>query len=169
MNNILDIQPGTRAIIIGTLYKEMPKKPCVLANGGGVAGMLAKGDQNYCSEEDYMVLEDSSGRIKIKTTSKIQPSKFITGSIIGMKGRVDENGNFEVDDYTYADYNPDHLLPLPEYVDLTKSLDLKDNDRDYIAFVSGLEFGNEQNKDAINLLSKFFRGEVGGPQEQKIS
>jgi hypothetical protein len=86
-----------------------------------------------------------------------------------MKGRVDENGNFDVDDYTYADYNPDHLLPLPEYVDLTKSLDLKDNDRDYIAFVSGLEFGNEQNKDAINLLSKFFRGEVGGPQEQKIS
>jgi hypothetical protein len=71
MNNILDIQPGTRAIIIGTLYKEMPKKPCVLANGGGVAGMLAKGDQNYCSEEDYMVLEDSSGRIKIKTTAKI--------------------------------------------------------------------------------------------------
>lgn len=123
----------------------MPKKPCVLANGGGVAGVLSRMDRNYCSDEDFMVLEDSSGRIKIKTSPNINPAKFITGSIIGMKGEVDMNGNFVVEDYTYAEFNPDHLLPLPECVDFTKTLDLQDPDRDYIAFVSGLEFGKQYN------------------------
>jgi hypothetical protein len=138
MNNILDIQPGSRAIIIGTLYKEMSKKPCIITNGGGVAGVLGKANKNYCSDDDYIVLEDSSGRIKIKTTNIVHPSKFITGSVLGLKGTVDQNGNFEAEDYTYADFNPDHLLPLPDSVDLTKEIDLKDPDRDYIAFVSGL-------------------------------
>ncbi len=32
LNNILDIRPGEVTVIIGTLYKEMPKKPCILSN-----------------------------------------------------------------------------------------------------------------------------------------
>jgi hypothetical protein len=54
-------------VIIGTIFKEMPKKPCVLTNLLGVLG-TAKPGERYCSDEDNLVIEDSSGRIKVKTS-----------------------------------------------------------------------------------------------------
>ncbi len=64
MHNILDVKPGVEAVIIGTLYKEMSKKPCVLKSA---SGMIRDNQiKNYCSPDDFMVLEDSSGRIRIK-------------------------------------------------------------------------------------------------------
>ena len=90
MNNILDIKPNLTTALIGTLYKEMPKKPCILTSLVGV--LRDKNAVNYCTKDDYMVLEDSSGRIRIKNSSTytdINPSNFITGSIIGFKGQVD--------------------------------------------------------------------------------
>jgi hypothetical protein len=62
----------------------MPKKPCILTNLIGVLGSRTR--KNLCTEEDFIVLEDSSGRIKIKKTDKIKPEFFITGSIVGFLG-----------------------------------------------------------------------------------
>ena len=117
LNNILDIRPGVLTVIIGTLYKEMPKKPCILSNLVGVLRDGGGSKVNYCSPEDHLVLEDSSGRIRIKSQSLkavIDPNLFITGSIMGFKGQVDQNGLFDVHDYCYAGLNPDHFTPLPE-------------------------------------------------------
>jgi hypothetical protein len=91
MNNLLDIKPGITATIIGTLYKEMRRKPCILKN---LVGVLKDDKDNYCTEDDYMVLEDSSGRIRLKKSSAqgaidIHPGMFVTGSIMGFLGRVD--------------------------------------------------------------------------------
>lgn len=36
VDNILDLQPGEKTVIIGTLFKEMKKKPCVFTNIEGV-------------------------------------------------------------------------------------------------------------------------------------
>lgn len=85
MHNILDVKPGGSipVVITGTLYKEMPKKPCILSS---VSGVLRDTSENYCTEEDYMVLEDSSGRIRIKQNQVVQAGKFVTGSIVAFKG-----------------------------------------------------------------------------------
>jgi DNA polymerase delta subunit 2 len=112
MNNILDVKPNIETVIIGTLYKEMTKKPCILSNLVGVLRDDREKRVNYCSPEDYLVLEDSSGRIRIKKSSskcEMDPKLFVTGSILGCKGYVDQNGFFEVSDYCYAGLNPEHM------------------------------------------------------------
>jgi len=69
-------------VIIGTLFKEQKKKPCVLTNLlGTIRGMepllmsvgtdvdfLTEKDYNglYVSADDQAILEDSSGRINLK-------------------------------------------------------------------------------------------------------
>lgn len=166
LNNILDIRPGEVTVIIGTLYKEMPKKPCILSNLVGVLREDRKRSVNYCTPEDYLVLEDSSGRIRIKNQSLncvIDPNLFITGSIMGFKGFVDQNGFFDVEDCCYAGLNPDHFTPLPEHstLNLNEDDDAADDDRDLIAFVSGLEFGATGFDSSIQLLKRFLRGECG--------
>jgi hypothetical protein len=81
------VKPGQSSVVItGTLYKEMSKKPCILSS---VSGVLRDGADNYCTEEDFIVLEDSSGRIRIKSNEIVHPGKFVTGSIVAFKGQVD--------------------------------------------------------------------------------
>jgi DNA polymerase delta subunit OB-fold domain len=53
-------------VIIGTLFKEMPLKPSILKNLLGVLGTRKFENGKYISEEDYAVLEDNSGRVRIK-------------------------------------------------------------------------------------------------------
>jgi len=38
INNVLDIKPKTPTVVIGTLFKDMPQKPCILSNLLGVLG-----------------------------------------------------------------------------------------------------------------------------------
>ena len=66
-SNILDIKPNIHTVLIGTVYKEMSKKPCILSNLVGVI-TYEKNITTYCTDEDQLVLEDSSGRVKIKKT-----------------------------------------------------------------------------------------------------
>lgn len=62
----MDIRPHQPTVIIGTLFKEMPLKPSILKNVLGVLGTRKFSHGLYVSEEDYAVLEDSSGRIRIR-------------------------------------------------------------------------------------------------------
>lgn len=89
-------------VIIGTLFKEMPLKPSILKNVMGTLGTRKFKNGMYASAEDYAVLEDSSGRIRIKRSEKFNPDYFVTGCIVALKGTVDTNGFFEVRDYCYA-------------------------------------------------------------------
>ena len=36
VENILDLRPGVKTVIIGTMFKEQKKKPCVFSNLTGV-------------------------------------------------------------------------------------------------------------------------------------
>ena len=61
---------------------------------------------DFCSDDDQVVLEDSSGRIKIKDDTKAQEfaNSIVTGSIIGLLGRADCSGVFHIEDYVYAGF-----------------------------------------------------------------
>lgn len=51
-----------------------------------------------------MVLEDSSGRIRLKKSDIFVTGKAVSGSILGMFGTADSNGMFNVQDYCFAGY-----------------------------------------------------------------
>ena len=59
------------------------------------------------------MLEDSSGRIKLKdaTLEKKFDLSVVTGSIVGLLGRADNNGVFHVEEYVYSGYWQNTKLP----------------------------------------------------------
>lgn len=122
VNNILDIRPNHMTCIIGTMFKEMPLKPSILKNLLGILGTRKFKNGKYVSEDDYAVLEDSSGRIRIKKGAKFNPDHFITGSILAFKGVVDNNGFFEVMDYCFAGIPFQNPLPKSVKIKLERGL-----------------------------------------------
>jgi hypothetical protein len=102
VRNILDTKPHQPTVIIGTLFKEQPLKPSILKNLLGTLGTRKFHRGQYISEEDYAVLEDNSGRVRIKRGDRFNPRHFVTGSILALKGVVDKNGFFEVLDHCNA-------------------------------------------------------------------
>ena len=82
----------------------MQLKPNILKDITGTLG--TRKPTSYCSKEDTCVLEDSSGRIRLKdkTLDGDFFTKIVTGSIIGCLGRADINGIFNVEDYVYAEF-----------------------------------------------------------------
>ena len=100
----------------------------------------------YVSEDDYAVLEDNSGRVRIKTNENFNPKDFITGSILGLLGQADANGFFTVTDYCYPEIP--FSAPIPNSInlelahrDLLELQALKSKSREFVLFISGLEFG----------------------------
>jgi len=51
-----------------------------------------------------VILEDSSGRIRIKPTNSFYPGMVITGSVVALKGEADIDGIFHVEDMVYPGY-----------------------------------------------------------------
>ena len=112
VENILDLKPGIITVIIGTLFKEQKKKPCVFKNLTGVINTVPAidlsfgaldGDGNplaneFISEADLAILEDASGRITINENCKFKIDEQITGSIIAVLGKADNSGYFNVID-----------------------------------------------------------------------
>lgn len=146
-------------------------KPSILKNVLGVLGTNKFKHGLYVSEEDYAVLEDSSGRIRLKKGAKFNPDHFVTGSILGLKGTVDNNGFFEVHDYSFAGISFDLTIPKSVNFHLQRGLyeDLADDKREFIAFISGLEFGQTTEIMSSELLLRFVRGELGGPKNAKLA
>ena len=93
-NDILDVKPDIKTVMVGTFFKEMAKKPCILKHLDGVLG--SRRPRNYCSDDDLIVLEDSSGRIRVKPIPGLMPGDVITGTIVALKGMADSNGIFHV-------------------------------------------------------------------------
>ena len=81
-----------------------------------------------------MIIEDETGWIKIGWNELMNPEKFLTGSVVALLGKINTNGVFETEDFTYATY--------PEQ---EKQMDT-DRDEGYVCIVGGLEFCNEKEK-----------------------
>jgi hypothetical protein len=90
----------------------MIKKPCILKSVDGVLG--SRRPKNYCSPSDMIILEDSSGRVRIKPQPFFQPGDVITGSVIALKGSADLNGVFHIEDFVYAGYYQDPKFTIPK-------------------------------------------------------
>ena len=123
----------------------MVKKPCILKHLDGVLG--SRKARNYCSPADTVILEDASGRIRIRGFDGFQAGHAITGTIVAFKGVADINGIFHVEDYLYAGYF--QKQEIPPHVEICKDYGLQDMDRlkstsrKLLMFISGIEIGLE--------------------------
>lgn len=173
VNNILDIKPSQQTVIIGTLFKEQPLKPSILKNIVGVLGTRKFTKGLYSSEEDFAVLEDSSGRIRLKKSDKFDPQHYVTGSIMAFIGTADTNGFFTIKDLCYAGVPFQSMIPKSVNLNLERDLydegALKSDKREFVAFISGLEFGVPGDVISAELFLRFIRGELGGVKNQKLS
>ena len=99
--------PGQKVGLIGTIYKEMKGKPNVLSleSKHGAASILGKATSNVEQDTDQIIIEDATGRLKIKPTSNFDAHMAVTGSVVALLGEANSNGEFLVDDYVYAGVN----------------------------------------------------------------
>lgn len=142
-DNILDLKGKEEKAIIGITYKELGMKPSILKGVEAMVG-LRKVESFINETEDFLALEDSSGRIKINSelSTCIKVNEIITGIPVAMKGCLDEKGLFIVNDYEF--YNNIDYTTTP--------MTIKEGN-DVILFVSGLHFDNN-NQDGKNTLAR---------------
>ncbi|KIJ69512.1 hypothetical protein HYDPIDRAFT_24347 [Hydnomerulius pinastri MD-312] len=166
---VLDVVKSKLCWVLGTVYMDMPLKPNVLEDLGRDHSIPPPPPrEKFYSDEDSVMLEDESGRIKL-VGERLKSMRLVTGVIIAALGMEAPNGDFEVIDTCSAD-----LAPFAE-------VDSKDSDGidvdngstqpdEYLGIVSGLSIGATSPTDAqIQMLVEYICGEVGGLDDQKLA
>lgn len=99
---VLALEHGVEQVAVGTVYKDMKLKPTALkeyTEDITMAQQLAA--DSFCDDEDGLVLEDETARIKL--TGQIDVGSLVTGTIIGVRGVLDEKaGVFVVEESCFA-------------------------------------------------------------------
>ncbi|KAF9680709.1 hypothetical protein SADUNF_Sadunf06G0149800 [Salix dunnii] len=155
---VLGLEEGKECIIVGTLYKHMQLKPCVLDEYSKErsAVPLVK-PHNFMHPDDHLVLEDESGRVKLGGTV-LSPSTYVTGGVVALHGKETTAGDFLVLDVFEAGLAP-QILPQ-----------LKSREDKYVVFVSGVSVGSStSNPLQLQLLVDHITGHLGDEQEQGIA
>ncbi|XP_062167164.1 DNA polymerase delta small subunit [Alnus glutinosa] len=155
---VLELEEGKECVIVGTLYKHMKLKPCVLDEYSKErsAAPLVK-PHNFMHPDDKLVLEDDSGRVKL-AGSVLLPSIYVTGIVVALHGKETGAGDFLVEDVLEAGLAPQIELPL------------KPREDKYVVFVSGLSVGSStSNPLQFQLLVDHITGHLGDEKEQSIA
>ena len=86
---------GSSCYIIGTLYKEMKNKPCVLDELDMDAAAVPAVER-YTDDDDYLVLEDETGRIQLlpgDDAAALDVAHFVTGVVVTVRCTVTVKGD----------------------------------------------------------------------------
>ncbi|BBH07445.1 DNA polymerase delta small subunit [Prunus dulcis] len=154
---VLGLEKDKECVVVGTLYKHMKLKPCILDEYSKTRSTtpLVK-PHNFVHPDDHLVLEDESGRVKL--AGMLSPSVYVTGSIVGLHGKETDAGDFLVLDVLEAGLPPQIELPL------------KSREDKYVVFVSGLRVGSSSsNPLQFQLLVDHITGHLGDEKEQGIA
>ncbi|GKV34561.1 hypothetical protein SLEP1_g42924 [Rubroshorea leprosula] len=155
---VLGLEQGKECIIVGTLYKHMKLKPCILDEYSKErsSAPLVKA-HNFVHPDDCLILEDESGRVKLGGT-KLSPLLYVTGVVVALHGRETSAGEFFVEDVLEAGLPPQIELPL----------ELREDK--YVVFVSGLSVGSTaSNPLQFQLFVDHITGHLGDDEEQNIA
>ena len=156
---------GEEVVIIGTIYKEMAKKPIILDEYIKTKAGVTKKEQvehglmdmeeNFVDEEkDFCILEDESARVKLQGPG-VNVGELVTGVSAVCKGRVDEKGDFIVDSMVFA-------TPSSSATKSTTKVEDDDEEPTYACLISGLNFGASPLNDVrASMLSEYIEGSLG--------
>ncbi|KAF5631270.1 DNA polymerase delta subunit 2 [Fusarium sp. NRRL 52700] len=179
VERVLDVRQGELCWVTGTVYMEMPLKPNILEDVSKDRWISAPIlTPKYFSQDDQVMLEDESGRIRL-VGDVLKTVNLVTGCIIGVMGTENANGELEVIDIKFPD-----LPPQPDRWSLSKpnseKAKTKDGDEDMadaseakkgnskIAIISGLSFSGTDASHTLELelLSEYLLGEAMTPLSQ---
>ncbi|CAN8318372.1 unnamed protein product [Cochlearia groenlandica] len=155
---VLGIEEGKECIIVGTLFKHMKLKPCVLDEYSKERAVtpLVK-PSNFMHPDDNLILEDESGRVKLGG-SALSPAMDVTGVIVALHGKETSAGEFYVEDVLEAGLPPQIERPF----------DLKEDK--YVLLLSGLGIGsNSSNPLQFQLLVDHITGHLGDEKGQGLA
>jgi len=174
-DRVIDTEGSTKAshdwAIVGVIYKEMKLRGSVLDEfkGSGTGIITATDTQRrIASEDDYLVLEDESGRVVVEGAA-LQAQHMVSGVLIAVRGRV-EGGVLQVNDViTYDAAYANQPLPA-------------DGDDRYVMLVSGLGVGRAHSPEemvaskdpgdsdmARQLLLDWLSGRAGGDADAALA
>ncbi|KAL9240167.1 hypothetical protein vseg_014416 [Gypsophila vaccaria] len=155
---ILGLEGGKECVVVGTLYKHMKLKPCILDEYAKQrsATPLVK-PHNFMHPDDHLVLEDESGRVRLEGTALV-PSVYVTGVVVALLGKETDAGTFLVQECLEAGLPPQIEKPL------------KLGDDKYVVLISGLSIGNSSsNPLQFQLLVDHITGHLGDDMEQRMA
>uniref|UniRef100_A0A803QP04 DNA polymerase delta small subunit n=1 Tax=Cannabis sativa TaxID=3483 RepID=A0A803QP04_CANSA len=157
VRTVLGLEEGKECIVVGTLYKHMKLKPSILeeySKERTVAPLVKV--HNFMHTDDYLVLEDESGRVKLSGHA-LSPPVYVTGVVVALHGKAGP-GDFVVEDVLEAGLPPQIETPL------------KSKEDKYVVFVSGLRVGSgNSNPLQFQLLVDHITGHLGDEKEQGIA
>ncbi|PIA61463.1 hypothetical protein AQUCO_00300752v1 [Aquilegia coerulea] len=162
---VLGLEKGKECILIGTLYKHMKLKPCILDEYSKERSAVPiVNPHNFMHSDDQLILEDESGRVKLSGTV-ISPSFFVTGTVVALHGNETNAGDFLVQDILEAGLPPQIELPLESSL-MDTLIGISGEDK-YVVFVSGLSVGSgASNPLQFQLLVDHITGHLGDDKEQ---
>jgi len=149
IKKLAEVKANDKCCIIGTLFKSMELQPSILKEVSDEHNIQVQPlVSHFTSDNDKLILEDSQQRISL--IGNINPGESYTGSIVACLGFENEQGQFEVEDITYAG--------LPEQK-------LRDNQTEndcYVLLLSGIGIGSKhENTFHIQLLIDYVLGMLG--------
>ncbi|XP_062112210.1 DNA polymerase delta small subunit [Humulus lupulus] len=157
VRTVLELEEGKECIVVGTLYKHMKLKPSILeeySKERTVAPLVKV--HNFMHTDDYLVLEDESGRVKLSGHA-LSPPVYVTGVVVALHGKAGP-GDFVVEDVLE--------VGLPPQIEKS----LKSKEDKYVVFVSGLRVGSgNSNPLQFQLLVDHITGHLGDEEEQGIA
>eukprot|EP00746_Dinoflagellata_sp_MGD_P003973 gnl/MRDRNA2_/MRDRNA2_107686_c0_seq1.p1 gnl/MRDRNA2_/MRDRNA2_107686_c0~~gnl/MRDRNA2_/MRDRNA2_107686_c0_seq1.p1 ORF type:complete len:541 (+),score=120.55 gnl/MRDRNA2_/MRDRNA2_107686_c0_seq1:111-1625(+) len=151
---------GREVVIVGTLCKDMKKRPDAIADFkfriGSVFGPMSTDlvyGESLCSEEDSLTIEDSTLKVELVISAE-RIAQLCTGMVVALKGEVMANGKFQVNDFCL----PGNVAPVVTCPSQTSS--------GRVAFISGLDFpkmsvdsGKSDQKSAVERLLEWVQQE----------
>lgn len=201
IEKIINLNEDDEVVLVcGTLYKDQKLKPSVMDEFAIMnveeydpRERSVKELQNFSSPEDFLVLEDESGRVPLIGVSSEIVAQLTTGIVLVAKGKLLETGQFETSEFLFPG---DPLSPIStsgadslssssgsasanDEAMMTEGLDDDDDDENkdprrsssssaakYLLLVSNLNSGAAASRDplSMHLLVDFVCGHLRGDE-----
>eukprot|EP00696_Hemimastix_kukwesjijk_P018142 gnl/Hemi2/6960_TR2376_c0_g1_i1.p1 gnl/Hemi2/6960_TR2376_c0_g1~~gnl/Hemi2/6960_TR2376_c0_g1_i1.p1 ORF type:complete len:468 (-),score=140.93 gnl/Hemi2/6960_TR2376_c0_g1_i1:203-1606(-) len=164
LERIVELKDGQECVVVGTLYKDMRLKPCILEEFSMERYMEpAKTKVHYRDASDFVVMEDESTRIRLTgLPGNFDPAKLVTGIVCGARGRTAGNGEFVVEELCFAG--------LPPHPKGAQARPAAGGGRRFVLLVSGLHVGRPHaNPLPLQLLVDMLAGHLGSPNEHSLA
>eukprot|EP01134_Creolimax_fragrantissima_P004579 CFRG4579T1 len=160
VENILALRTGQKACILGTVYKEMKKKPNILRELDEAFVAPSSPRAKFTDDRDTLILEDQAGRISL-IGSNLPLNSVVSGVVMACYGIENADGEFYVSSYCFAGMAPQTSRDVVS--------ESAEGDK-YIGLVSGLNVG-PQNKNLYNIqmMADYLTGSLGNANEQSVA
>jgi DNA polymerase delta subunit 2 len=163
VNSIRDIPTDRECAVVGTVFKEMKNRPCILDEYDKVKSNAAKARTLHTSPDDSLILEDDTGRIRLANqpdSTVLDIKSLVSGPVIALRGTVNAAGVFVVRESCYANVPPQSPLAAPSAASAPR----------FLCLVSGLHIG-DGTVDPLprQLFADFVCGFLGTSSDQRCS